>query len=181
MFNSFASSFLWRGLLAIVVGVIAIAWPGITILAVVIIFAVLAFGDAFIQGARAFSSDSAGPVVGHILLGLIDLAAGAVALAWPGITAWVLTIWIGAWAVVTGIIEVGLAFQSSDTAGERALYGLGGLLSILLGVVLFARPSLGAVSLAEVFGLFSLAYGVTSLVLAARTHDSGESLSHVFN
>ena len=50
-----------------------------------------------------------------------------------------------------------------------------GLLSILLGVVLFARPHLGAVALAEVFGLFSLAYGVTSLVLAARTHDAGDA------
>jgi uncharacterized membrane protein HdeD (DUF308 family) len=179
MFNSLSSSLLWRGLLAMVVGIIAIAWPGVTILAVVVIFAILAFGDAFIQGARAFSSDSVGLVVGHLLLGLIDLAAGVVAIAWPGITAWVLTIWIGAWAVVTGVIEFGLALGSSEAAGERALYSLGGLLSIALGVVLFARPDLGAVSLAEVFGLFSLAYGVTNLVLAARTHDTGETLSHV--
>ena len=181
MFNSLSSSFLWRGLLAIAVGIMAIIWPGVTILAVVIIFAILAFGDAFIQGARAFSSDSAGPVVGHLFLALIDLAAGVVALAWPGITAWVLTIWIGAWAIVSGVIELAMAFRSDEAAGERALYGLGGLLSILLGVVLFARPHLGAVALAEVFGLFSLAYGVTSLVLAARTHDSGDALSHVLS
>ena len=181
MFSSVSSSFLWRGLLAIVVGLIAIIWPGVTILAVVIIFAILAFGDAFMQGARAFSSDSAGPVVGHLLLALVDLAAGVVALAWPGITAWVLTIWIGAWAVVTGIIELVMAFQSSEAAGDRALYGLGSLLSILLGVVLFARPHLGAVALAEVFGLFSLTYGVTNLVLAARTHDAGDALSHALS
>jgi uncharacterized membrane protein HdeD (DUF308 family) len=181
MFSSLSSSFLWRGLLAIVVGIIAIIWPGVTVLAVVIIFAILAFGDAFMQGARAFSSDSIGPVVGHLLLALIDLAAGVAALAWPGITAWVLTIWIGAWAVVTGIIELAMAFQSSEAAGERALYGLGGILSILLGVVLFARPHLGAVALAEVFGLFSLAYGATSLVFAARTHDAGDALSHALN
>lgn len=181
MFSSLSSSFLWRGLLALVVGIIAIIWPGVTILAVVIIFAILAFGDAFMQGARAFSSDSVGSVVGHLFLVLIDLAAGVVALAWPGITAWVLAIWIGAWAVVTGIIEFAMAFQSSEAAGERALYGLGGLLSILLGVVLFARPHLGTVALAEVFGLFSLAYGATSLVLAARTHDAGDALSHALS
>ena len=181
MFSSLSSSFLWRGLLAMVVGIIAIVWPGVTILAVVVIFAILAFGDAFVQGAWAFSSDSVGPVVGHLLLVLIDLAAGVVALAWPGITAWVLTIWIGAWAVVSGIIEFAMAFQSSEDAGERALYGLGGLLSIFLGVVLFARPHLGAVALAEVFGLFSLAYGATSLVLAARTRDAGDTLSHTLS
>lgn len=181
MFSSLSSSFLWRGLLAVAVGIIAIVWPGVTIFAVVVIFAVLAFGDAFIQAARGFSSDSFGSVAGHLLLALLDVAAGVVALAWPGITAWVLTIWIGAWAIVTGIIELAMAFESSDTAGERALYSLGGLLSILLGVVLFARPHIGAVALAEVFGLFSLAYGATSLVLAARTHDAGDTLSHALS
>jgi uncharacterized membrane protein HdeD (DUF308 family) len=181
MFSSLSSSFLWRGLLAIAVGIIAIVWPGVTILSVVVIFAVLAFGDAFIQGARAFSSDSVGPVAGHLVLALLDVAAGVVAIAWPGITAWVLTIWIGAWAIVTGVMELVMAFQSSETAGERALYGLGGLLSILLGVVLFARPHLGAVALAEVFGLFSLAYGATSLMLAARTHHAGDALSHALS
>ena len=181
MFSSLSSSFLWRGLLAVAVGIIAIVWPGVTIFAVVVIFAVLAFGDAFIQGARGFSSDSFGAVAGHLVLAVLDIAAGVVALAWPGITAWVLTIWIGAWAIVTGIIELAMAFESSDTAGERALYSLGGLLSILLGVVLFARPHVGAVALAEVFGLFSLAYGATSLVLAARTHDTGKTLSHALS
>jgi uncharacterized membrane protein HdeD (DUF308 family) len=181
MTSSLSSSFLWRGLLAIVVGIIAIVWPGVTILAVVIVFAVLAFGDALIQGARAFSSDGVGQVVGRLLLALIDVAAGVVAIAWPGITAWVLTIWIAAWAVVTGMIELGMAFRSAEAASERALYSLGGLLSIALGVVLFARPSLGAVALAEVFGLFSLAFGVTSLVLAAKTHDTGKTLSHVLS
>jgi uncharacterized membrane protein HdeD (DUF308 family) len=82
---------------------------------------------------------------------------------------------------VTGIIELAMAFQCSETAGERALYALGGLLSSLLGVALFARPHLGAVALAEVFGLFSPAYGATSLVLAARTHNSADALSHALS
>jgi uncharacterized membrane protein HdeD (DUF308 family) len=178
MNSSVSASLLWRGLLAIVVGIIAIVWPGVTVLAVVIVFAILAFGDAFIQGVRAFSSGSIGPVVGRLLLAVVDVAAGVVAIAWPGITAWVLTIWIGAWAIVTGIIELGLAFRSSEAASERALFSLGGLLSVALGAVLLARPSLGAVALAEVFGLFGLAFGVTSLVLAVKTRHSGETLSH---
>jgi len=70
------------GVLAVAVGVIAIAWPGVTILALVILFAVYAFMDAGLQGARAFSSRRAGPVMGHLLLVLIDLAAGVI--AWPG-------------------------------------------------------------------------------------------------
>jgi uncharacterized membrane protein HdeD (DUF308 family) len=168
------ASLIWRGLLAIAIGLIAIAWPGITIGAVVIVFAIAAFGGGFLQAMRAFSSDSAGSVVGHLLLAVIDAAAGVVALAWPGITAYALTIWVGAWAVVSGVVEVTLAFGSNEAGGERALFGLGGLASIALGVVLFARPDLGAVSLAEVFGLFSLVYGITMVVasFSARGADT---------
>ncbi|TMK53990.1 MAG: HdeD family acid-resistance protein [Actinobacteria bacterium] len=170
MFRSLPASLLWRGLLAVAIGIIAILWPGVTITAVVGIFAVAVFVDAVHQASRAFSSEKAGPVAGHLLLALLDIAAGVVAIAWPGITALALTIWIGAWAVVSGIGEFAMAFASHEAAGQRALFGFGGLLSMALGVALFARPDLGAVSLAEVFGLFSLALGVWSLVLAASAH-----------
>ena len=53
-------------------------------LALVILFAVYAFIAVGLQSARAFSSPKAGPVIGHLLLGLVDLAAGVIALAWPG-------------------------------------------------------------------------------------------------
>jgi len=170
MFRSLSRSLLWRGLLAVAVGVIAIVWPGVTIASVVVIFAIAAFTGAVIQGARAFSSETAGPVAGHLLLGLLDVVAGVVVLAWPGITAYALMIWIGAWALITGIGEFALAFRSNETLGERATFGFGGLLTVAFGAVLFARPDVGAVSLAEVFGLFSLAYGIWTLVLSASAH-----------
>jgi uncharacterized membrane protein HdeD (DUF308 family) len=179
MLRSLSASLLWRGLLAVAVGIVAILWPGVTIAAVVVIFAVAVFIDAVHQTSRAFSSQKAGPVAGHLLLALLDIAAGVVAIAWPGITALALTIWIGAWAVVTGVGEFAMAFASYETAGERALYGFGGLLSVILGVALFARPDLGALSLAEVFGIFSLALGVWSLVLAASTRATGSRLDRM--
>jgi uncharacterized membrane protein HdeD (DUF308 family) len=104
------------------------------------------------------------------------VAAGVVALAWPGITAYALTIWIGAWAVVTGLWEFGMAFASRDTAGERALFGLGGLVSVAFGVALFARPDLGAVTLALVFGFYSLAWGLSNIVLAASGQRTGSEM-----
>lgn len=63
---------------------------------------------------RAFSSDRAGPVAGYVLLSVLSVAAGVVALAWPGITALVLTIWVAAWALVTGIVEVAMAIRRRD-------------------------------------------------------------------
>ena len=76
MFKSLSTSMIVRGVLAIAVGIIALAWPQVTVLALVILFAVYAFIAAGLQAARAFSSRNAGPVIGHLLLGLADLAAG---------------------------------------------------------------------------------------------------------
>ncbi|MFJ3304175.1 HdeD family acid-resistance protein [Streptomyces sp. NPDC086549] len=124
------NALLWRGLLAVAVGVIAVVWPGITIGVCVILFAVYAFMGAATDTMRAFSSDRVGPVFGWLLLALLSVVAGVVALAWPGITAMALTIWIAAYALATGALEVGLAFQRGEKPGERALFILTGLVSI---------------------------------------------------
>ena len=118
MFKSTSTSLILLGVLAIVVGIIALAWPGATILALVILFAVYAFIDAGLQAVRAFSSGTAGPVFGHLLLGLIDLAAGVVAIVWPGPTALVLVLVVGIWAFVGGIMEIAAAFGSRGDRGH---------------------------------------------------------------
>jgi uncharacterized membrane protein HdeD (DUF308 family) len=171
--TSVSSALLWRGLLAIAIGIVSVVWPGITIGAFVIIFAIYAFLAAGSDAARAFSSNRAGPVAGYLVLALLSLAAGLIALLWPGITVLVLTLWIAAWALVTGIMEVVLAFRQGQTTGERAMWALGGLVSIALGVVLALRPGIGALSLATVFGLFSIIAGVSALILSAQAHRIG--------
>lgn len=168
MFSSRSSALLWRGLLAIVIGVVSVAWPGITVNALVILFAVYALVGAGMEALVAFRSDRTGPIAGHLVLALLSAAGGIVALAWPGITAMVLTIWVAIWALSTGVIELALAlaFRRGEGAGERAMWALGGLISIALGVVLAISPDVGAVTLATVLGLFSIVYGVQALVLS---------------
>ena len=161
---SLAPSLLWRGVLGIVVGVVAVIWPDITVGAFVLLFAVSAFLTAGAEAARAFRAEAAGPVAGRLLLAVVDVAAGVVALAWPGITALTLVLWVAAWAVVSGVLEIVLAVRTRTDAGERALLALPGLLAVALGVVLVARPGAGALALAQVYGLFSLASGATALV-----------------
>ena len=179
MFKSTSTSLILLGVLAIIVGIIAIAWPGVTILALVILFAIYAFIDAGLQAMRAFGSRSAGPVFGHLLLALVDLAAGVIALVWPKPTALVLVIVVAAWALVGGFFEVFAAFQSAETAGTRALFILGGLVSILFGVLLFARPGVGAVTLALLFGLYSLIFGVSQIMLGIDARKSVTGLRSV--
>ena len=178
---SISTSLLWRGLLAIAVGVVSVAWPGITVGAFVILFAIYAFIAAGMEVLRAFSSDRPGPVVGYLLLSLLSLAAGVVALGWPGITALVMVIWVAAWAGATGVVEVAMAFRNGAAAGERALWALTGLVSIALAVVLFIRPDIGAVSLATVFGLFSIFYGVSALVLSFQARNVRSAAQRLLN
>jgi uncharacterized membrane protein HdeD (DUF308 family) len=179
MFKSTSTSLILLGVLAIVVGIIALAWPGVTILALVILFAVYAFIDAGLQAMRAFGSATAGPVLGHLLLGLIALAAGVIAIVWPGPTALVLVLVVGIWAFVGGIMEIAAAFGSGESAGTRALFVLSGLISVAFGVVLFARPGVGAVTLALLFGFFALIYGVSQIILGVETRRTGKTLDSV--
>jgi uncharacterized membrane protein HdeD (DUF308 family) len=177
MLKSWFTSLIVRGILAFVVGITAIAWPGVTILALIILFAVYAFMDAGIEAARAFGSRSAGPVFGHLLLALVDVAAGIIAIVWPGPTALVLVIVVAAWAFVGGFAEVFAAFQGGETAGTRAFLILAGLVSIAFGIVLAARPGVGVVTLALLFGLYSMIYGVSLTILGIQGRSAGKTLT----
>jgi uncharacterized membrane protein HdeD (DUF308 family) len=177
--KSSSTSLILLGVLAIIVGIIAIVWPSVTVLALVYLFAIYAFIDAILQGMRAFSSRTAGPVAGHLLLALVDLAAGVIALVWPGPTAYVLVLIVGIWAFVGGVFEIFAAFQSGETAGTRALFILSGAVSILFGVVLFAHPDVGALTLALLFGLFSLVYGVSQIAMGVELRKTGKTLHNV--
>jgi uncharacterized membrane protein HdeD (DUF308 family) len=173
MFTSSSVSMILLGILAIVVGIVAIAWPGVTILALVILFAVYAFADAGLQTMRAFSSRSAGPVLGHLLLALVDVAAGVFALAWPAPPAYVLVIVVAAWALAGGVAEFFAGFQVGESAGTRALFILSGLVSFAFGVLLFARPGVGAVTLALLFGLYALIYGFSQITAGIQVRQLG--------
>src|SRR5271157_2010565 len=150
MFKSLSTSLIVRGILAVIVGIIALAWPSVTVLALVILFAVYAF-----------------------------MAAGLIALAWPGPTALVLVLIVGVWAIVAGLVEIAAAFGHGEAAGTRALLILGGLITVAFGVVLCARPGLGAVTLALLFGLFSLIYGTWALVQGIELRRAGKTLHSV--
>ena len=177
MFKSTSTSLILIGVLALIIGIVAIAWPGVTILALVIMFAIYAFADAGLQAMRAFSSRSAGPVLGHLLLAVVGLAAGLFALAWPAPTAYVLVIVVAAWALVGGAAEFLAGFQTGESAGTRALFLLSGLVSFVFGVLLFARPGVGAVTLALLFGLYALIYGFSQITAGSSSAKSARKPS----
>ena len=111
-----------------------------------------------------------------IARGILALAVGGIALAWPGPTALVLVLIVGVGAVIAGLVEFSAAFAASESAGTRAMFILGGLVTIAFGVVLCARPGIGAVTLALLFGLFNLIAGIWMLAGGIELRRTGKTL-----
>jgi uncharacterized membrane protein HdeD (DUF308 family) len=158
------------GILSVIIGIMALAWPGITVLAIVLLFAIYAFSRGFLQAAHAFRSRAAGSVLGHLVLAVIDIAAGLFAAAWPAPTALVIVLVLGIWAITGGVFEFFAAFRSGESLGSRALFLIGGLVAAMFGLVILARPGVGALTLALLFGLFSLIYGTWQISMGIEMH-----------
>jgi len=180
MLKSLSTYLIVRGVLALIVGIVAVAWPGVTVYALVVLFAVYAFMDAVVQAVRAFSEVRARAVIGRILIALVDVAAGVVAIAYPNITAVALVVIVAIWAIAFGVLELFAASGTGETAGTRAWLVLAGLVSIAFGFVLIGRPDVGAVSLAVIYGIFSLAFGITEIALGVQTRRATVTAPHGF-
>jgi uncharacterized membrane protein HdeD (DUF308 family) len=172
MYRPATATSILLGVLSIIIGIMALAWPGVTVLAIVLLFAIYAFCRSFVQAAHAFRSHAVGPVLGHLVLALIDLAAGAFAVAWPAPTALVLVLVLGIWAVTGGAFEFFAAFRGGERAGTRAIFIIGGLVAVMFGLVVLARPGIGALTLALLFGLFSLIYGVWQIAFGIELRNA---------
>jgi uncharacterized membrane protein HdeD (DUF308 family) len=163
---------VWQGVIAIVIGVVAIVWPDITIGAFVILYAGWAFADAVFSiiaavGRRRSASQTRASRGWYILMAVIDVLAGALALTWPDITALVLVLLVAGWALVAGGLQVAMAFMSGESGRERAFFVLTGLVSVGLAVAFVLRPDVGAVTIAVVYGFFSIVTGAAMLVTAS--------------
>jgi uncharacterized membrane protein HdeD (DUF308 family) len=157
-----------RGVLAIVFGIIALAAPLATILALVLLFSAYMLLDAVFSFGAAIRAARRGERWGLLsLLGFASFATGVVALIWPGITVAAFVLLIGAWAIVTGMLLLATAFRVNIDHGRWWL-GLGGGLSMLYGLVMVVAPLAGAIVLTWWLGAFALVLGVALLIVAFR-------------
>jgi uncharacterized membrane protein HdeD (DUF308 family) len=165
-----------RGLLAVVLGVVALVWPGLTIGVAVALFAIYCFADAIIRFTILFGAvGSGGQRALALFVAVVDIAAGVVAIAYPGITAGALVVVIGIWAIIIGATEIAAALSAGRSVLGRGWLALIGVLSAIAGVLLIAWPEIGAVTIAVVLGIYLLVYGVT-LVAAAALTPKGEQI-----
>ena len=155
-----------RGILAIIFGLLCLLTPGIAVGALVLLFAAYMFVDgifAILSGIRAARSGESWGLL--ILEGVVDLAAGAIAIVWPAITL-VALVWIVAiWAIVSGALMLAAAVSLNLDYGRWWL-ALGGIASLVFGIMLIIEPFIGAVVLTLWIGAYALVFGVLLLVLA---------------
>jgi len=154
------------GLLSIAVGVVILLWPGISLEALVILFGAYALATGVVGLLYSFSAQANGERGWLIFSSLLGIAVGIMVLVWPNISALALLYVIGAYAVALGILAIVGAFWLPIGGGDTALMILSGLVSILFGIVIFAKPGDGALVTLALIAAFALVNGITELVVA---------------
>ena len=166
-----------RCVFAIIFGVLAFIWPGLTLLTLVLLFGAYALVDGIVAVVAGIASYGRNERWWAMLLeGVAGIVLGILTFFWPGITALVLLFLIAAWAVITGILEIVAAIQlRRASAGEWAMI-VSGIFSILFGVLLVLFPGAGALGLTWLIGAYAIAFGAVLLILAFRLRGLGNRL-----
>jgi uncharacterized membrane protein HdeD (DUF308 family) len=155
-----------NGVLAIIIGVVILAWPGISLDALTILFGVYALVTGVVGLAGALSGAARVERGWLAVSSLLGIAVGVIVLVWPNISQLALLYVIGAYAIFLGLIAIAGAFQLPLDGGDTALLILSGLVSILFGIVMFAKPGAGALVVLALIAAFALVTGITELVVA---------------
>ena len=163
-----------RGILGIIFGLICLLNPTLAVQVFVILFAAYMLVDgvfAISSGIRAARNGERWGLL--IVEGIVDLAAGAVAVFWPAITLVALVWVIAIWAIVSGGLMLGAAFALKHDYGRWWL-ALGGIASLVFGILLVIEPLIGAVVLTMWIGAYAILFGVFLLVLGFQLHSRRE-------
>ena len=157
-----------RGAFAILFGIIAIVLPGVTLAALVLLFAAYMLVDGVCAIVMAFKAARRRERWGWLVLeGVADLIAGAIALIWPVATVIAFVLLMGAWAIVSGMLLIAAASRIYFTHGGWLLL-LAGAASLVWGVLLVVWPLPGAVVLIWWIAAYAMLFGGTLLALAFR-------------
>jgi uncharacterized membrane protein HdeD (DUF308 family) len=155
-----------NGVLSIALAVLILIWPGISLFALSIVFGAFTAANGvvgLIAAIRAPKISGRGWVV---LSSLISIAFGVFVLIRTDLSALAFLYVVGAYAISLGIMTIGGGFWLPLNGGDKALLTLTGIVSILFGIVMFAKPGDGAIVLLALIAAFELVKGTSELVVA---------------
>jgi uncharacterized membrane protein HdeD (DUF308 family) len=157
-----------RGVFAIIFAVIAFVWPGITVTVLVLMFGAYALVDGIFALAAALRAARHHGRSGALLLeGILDLIIAGIVFFWPVEALVAIIYFIAIWAVITGIALIAAGIAMIRINGEWLLV-LSGIISILLGIILFVQPGAGALALSWWLGIYALLFGISLIGAAFR-------------
>jgi uncharacterized membrane protein HdeD (DUF308 family) len=160
---------LLRGIVSILFGVLAFAWPGPTVLALTLLFGAYALADGILSLIAAVNgSDRSAPPWWLLLVGLLGIAAGIIAFLWPGKTAFALVVMIGAWAVTIGIFEILGAIRLRNQIDDEWWLILAGIFSVLFGLAVLLRPAAGALAVVWLIAAYAILSGILMVAFSFR-------------
>jgi uncharacterized membrane protein HdeD (DUF308 family) len=160
-------TFVVRGIIAILFGIVALVWPALTLGVLIILFGAYAIVDgviSIVSGVRARDTIQ----WSLVLWGIVGIAAGVVAFLWPDLTALALVYVIAAWAVITGVIEIVAAIALRREISDEWLLVIIGALSVVVGVLMFLFPGAGALSIVWLIGAYAIGFGILLLIAGVR-------------
>ena len=158
-----------RGLLAILFGLAAFFWPGLTWLVLVLMFGVYALVDgAFAMLSGLVSSKYSPRWWVFLLEGLVSVAAGVIALVRPGLAGFALILVIAAWAILTGILEIAAAIRLRREISNEWMLGFGGFVSLVFEFLVLFQPATGGLVITLMIGAYALIFGILLVALGLR-------------
>ena len=155
-----------HGLASVVFGVMILAWPGISVYALTIVFGAYTLATGIVEFGTAFTAQGREERGWLILRGLLGITVGVLVFAWPGISALALLYVIGGYAVALGILFVVGSFRLPLDRRDKASMILTGIVPIVFGIVIFAKPGAGALAVLALIAAFALVTGISELVVA---------------
>lgn len=160
---------LVRGIAAVIFGVLAFLWPGPTIFAIGVLFGAYALVDgifALIASVRV--AEHHGRWWPLLFEGIVGLIIAAIAFWDIRITLAALYFTIAAWAFLTGIFEIAAAVQIRRHIANEVWLLVGGIASILFGVLMLWFPLAGALAIIWIVGGYAILFGVLTIAFAFR-------------
>ena len=158
-----------RGLLGILLGIVAFFMPVATLLALVYLFGAYAFFDGVFNLIAAWRhTNRQKPWWALLLSGIAGIGAAAISFVWPGITALALVYVVSAWALITGGLQIAAAVKLRKEIEGEWLLALSGIFSMVLGLLLAFFPDAGAIGLVWYLGAYAVVFGILMAVLSWR-------------
>jgi uncharacterized membrane protein HdeD (DUF308 family) len=155
------------GALSVTFGVAILIWPNISLYALVLVFGAFALARGIVGLVAAISSPIPQGRGWMILSSLAGIAVGVVVFFYTDMSALALLYVIGAYAIILGLGTIGGAYWLPLEGSSRALLAVTGLISIVFGVVMFAKPGDGAIVLLALIATYAIIVGIAELAVAS--------------